>query len=140
MRSFREQLLARLRSYLPVRIATWLDRQVSRRAIRRMNIPPEWLLEGPDGFRAEDEIDIVFGFAHPNPNRIGCCSEAELVELAHRRRSIDDPGYAHVGQCSPCYRRVRALQGMRSTESTRPPPARAGGCALKSGFSEFPRS
>ncbi len=113
MRSITEQLLARLRSCHPVRVVRWLDRQVSRRAIRRMDIPPAWLLAGPDGFPAEDEIDIVFGFAHPNPNRIGCCPEAELVELAHRRRSMDDPGYAHVGQCSPCYRRARALQGMK---------------------------
>lgn len=75
-----------------------------------MNIPPEWRLEAPDGLRIEDEIDIVFGFAHPNPNRIGCCPEGERVELAHRRWSMDDPGYMHFGQCSPCYRRVRALQ------------------------------
>ena len=79
-----------------------------------MNLPREWLQEGPDGFRAEDEIDIVFGFAHPNPSRIGCCSEAELVELAHRRRPMDDPAYTHVGQCSPCYRKLRAIQGMKT--------------------------
>ena len=65
MYSVAEQLLTRLRFCLPVRFVRWLDRQVSGRAIRRMDIPPEWLLEAPDGFRAEDEIDIVFGFAHP---------------------------------------------------------------------------
>ena len=55
---------------------------VIERALTRLKLPPEWLREGPDGFRAKDDIDIVFGFAHPNTNRIGCCSDAELVELA----------------------------------------------------------
>jgi hypothetical protein len=113
MHSLIEQGLARVASYLPGRLVRWSDGQVSRRALRRMNIPPEWLLEGPDGFRPAGEIDLVFGFGNPNPNRIGCCSEAELVELANRRRPMNDPGYSHVGQCSPCYRRVRALQGMK---------------------------
>jgi hypothetical protein len=113
MYSLTEQVLTRVGRYLPRRLVRWIDKQVSRRALSRMNIPPEWLLEGPDGFRAEDEIDIVFGFANPNPDRTGCCSEAELVELANRRRSMDDPGYSHVGHCSPCYRTVRALQRMR---------------------------
>lgn len=108
-----EQVMTRLRPYLLVRMVRWLDRQLSKRALARMNVPREWLRGGPDGFRAEDEIDIVFGFAHPNPNRIECCSEAELVELANRRRPMDDPGYAHVARCSPCYRRVRALQGTK---------------------------
>jgi len=113
MYSLAEQVLTGVGPYSPVRLVRWIDRQVSRRALRRMNIPPEWLLKGPDGFRAEDEIDIVFGFAHPNPSRSWCCSEAELVELTNRRRPISDPRYSHVGQCSPCYRRVRALQGMK---------------------------
>ena len=114
MYSSTEEVLAKLRAYLPVRMVRWLDRQLSKRALGRMNLPPEWLHEGPDGFKAKDEIDIVFGFAHPNPNQIGCCSEAELVELAHRRRSMSDPGYAHVAQCSRCYRRIRVLQGMKT--------------------------
>ena len=114
MYSSAEHVLARLRAYLPVRMVRWLDRRLSKRALARMNLPPEWLREGPDGFKAKDEIDIVFGFAHPNPNQIGCCSEAELVELAHRQRSMNDPGYAHVAQCSRCYRRMRALQGMKT--------------------------
>ena len=113
MHSSAERVLARLRAYLPVRMVRWLDRQLSKRALTRMNLPCEWLQEGPDGFRAQDEIDIVFGFAHPNLSRAGCCSEAELVELAHRRRPMDDAGYTHVGQCSPCYRRLRAIQGMK---------------------------
>ena len=49
-----------------------------------------------------------------DPSRIGCCSEAELVELAHRRRPMDDPAYTHVGKCSPCYRKLRAIQGMKT--------------------------
>ena len=56
-----ERVLGSLRAYLPVRMVRWLDRQLSKRALARMKIPPEWLREGPDGFKAKDEIDIVFG-------------------------------------------------------------------------------
>jgi hypothetical protein len=33
-----------------------------------------------------------------------------LIELARRDRSIFDPWYDHLSECSPCYREVRALQ------------------------------
>jgi hypothetical protein len=34
-----------------------------------LHVLAEWLAEGPDGFQAEDELDIVFGFGNPNPER-----------------------------------------------------------------------
>ena len=64
-------------------------------------------------FNRRDEIDIVFGFGDSNPDRIGVASEAELIELANRRRPIDDPGYSHIMSCSPCYRRLRTLQRLK---------------------------
>lgn len=61
-------------------------------------------------FTAENEIDVVLGNANPNPERIGCPSQDVLVALARRERPATDPAYDHLIKCSPCYRRVRALQ------------------------------
>lgn len=57
-----------------------------------------------------DEIDEVFGRAHPNPDRIGCPSHDVLVALARRERPMGDPAYGHLAECSPCYLEVRALK------------------------------
>ena len=62
------------------------------------------------GFTAETDIDLVLGNANPNPTRTGCPSDDVLTALARRERSVDDPAYDHLTKCSPCYRRVRALQ------------------------------
>jgi len=104
--------VARIARLLPNTLVQRVQRQISRHALKRLRVPREWLAEGPDGFQAEDEMDL-FGFGNPNPKRAGCCSEAELIELANRRRSIGDPGYDHIGICSPCYRRLRALQRLK---------------------------
>jgi hypothetical protein len=61
-------------------------------------------------FVEENEMDIVLGGAHPNPRRVGCPPQRLLIELARRERSISDPWYDHLSECSPCYREVRALQ------------------------------
>jgi hypothetical protein len=61
-------------------------------------------------FTVENEMDLVFGRLNPNPARVGCALRHVLVELARRARSINDPWYDHLGECSPCYREVRALQ------------------------------
>ena len=58
----------------------------------------------------EDEIDLVLGYASPNPTREGCPSYELLVALSRRERPIDDPAYEHLVKCSPCYQRVRSLQ------------------------------
>src|SRR5215210_2966004 len=64
----------------------------------------------PSGFRIENEMDLLFGRAHPNPMREGCPSQEALRRLARRELPIDDPAYDHFAKCSPCYQELRALQ------------------------------
>ncbi len=65
---------------------------------------------GPPGFRIENEMDLLFGRAHPNPTREGCPTQDALRRLARRELPIDDPAYDHFAKCSPCYQELRALQ------------------------------
>ena len=62
------------------------------------------------GFRIENEMDLLFGRAHPNPSRDGCPSPELLTQLARRELPIEDPWYDHLSKCSPCYQELRALQ------------------------------
>ena len=71
----------------------------------------------PSGFRIENEMDLLFGRAHPNPTREGCPPPELLMRLARRELSIDDPAYDHFAKCSPCYQELRALQ-----QADPPPP------------------
>ena len=64
----------------------------------------------PLGFRIENEMDLLFGRAHPNPTRVGCPPPELLKRLARRELPIDDPAYDHFAKCSPCYQELRALQ------------------------------
>src|SRR5687767_8184088 len=64
----------------------------------------------PSGFRTENEMDLLFGRAHPNPMREGCPPPELLRRLARRELPIDDPAYDHFAKCSPCYQELRALQ------------------------------
>src|SRR5215207_1957129 len=64
----------------------------------------------PLGFRIENEMDLLFGRAHPNPTREGCPPPELLNRLARRELPIDDPAYDHFAKCSPCYQELRALQ------------------------------
>jgi hypothetical protein len=61
-------------------------------------------------FVPENEMDVLLGGANPNPRRVGCPPQRLLIELARRERSISDPWYDHLSECSPCYREVRELQ------------------------------
>jgi hypothetical protein len=61
-------------------------------------------------FVARDELDALFGAANPNPARTGCPSAEVLTALTRRERPMDDPAYAHLAHCSPCYRAFRRLQ------------------------------
>src|SRR5439155_20567623 len=64
----------------------------------------------PSGFRIENEMDLLFGRAHPNPAREGCPSPEMLRRLARRELSIGDSAYDHFAKCSPCYKELRTLQ------------------------------
>jgi hypothetical protein len=71
----------------------------------------------PSGFRIENEMDLLFGRAHPNPTRVGCPSPELLKKLARRELPIDDPAYDHFAKCSPCYQELRALQQADATNA-----------------------
>jgi hypothetical protein len=62
------------------------------------------------GFRIENEMDLLFGRAHPNPTREGCPPLELLRRLAGRELPIGDPAYDHFAKCSPCYQELRTLQ------------------------------
>lgn len=59
----------------------------------------------------ENEIDLLFAHANPNPTREGCPPKDVLAALARRERGLDDPGYEHLTHCSPCYTEFRTMQG-----------------------------
>ena len=56
------------------------------------------------------EFDELFGRGYPNPDRVGCPSQATLIALARRQRPIGDAAYDHIKECSPCYLEGRAIQ------------------------------
>src|SRR3982751_4596980 len=64
----------------------------------------------PTDFRIENEMDLLFGRAHPNPAREGCPPPELLRRLARRELPIGDPAYDHFAKCSPCYKELRTLQ------------------------------
>lgn len=61
------------------------------------------------GFKSEDEIDEVLGYANPNPGRVGCPPRDVLMALSRHELSIDDPVHEHLLECSPCYQEMRVL-------------------------------
>lgn len=62
------------------------------------------------GRSAEHTLDPVFAHANPNPDRVGCPPQQVLQQLARRELPIDDAGYDHLAECSPCFREFRSLQ------------------------------
>jgi hypothetical protein len=105
--------LARFSRFIPERLYQRMERAISRRQMELLQLPPQLVAEGLDGFQPENVIDIVLAHGAPNPDRVGCCSEAELTEFANRRRPVDDAGFHHIMNCSPCYRRLRTLQRLK---------------------------
>src|SRR2546428_5769466 len=71
----------------------------------------------PSGFRIENEMDLLFGRAHPNPTREGCPPPELLMRLARRELPIGDPAYDHFAKCSPCYKELRTLQQADAAKS-----------------------
>ncbi len=68
-------------------------------------------------------IENILLHANPNPERLGCPAREDLISLALRVRAADDPLWAHVSECSPCYADVRELQakhGVRLEAQPRP--------------------
>lgn len=61
-------------------------------------------------FQVEDELDLLFARANPNPTREGCPSRDVLGALARRERPMEDLGYEHLAKCSPCFKEFRAIQ------------------------------
>lgn len=61
-------------------------------------------------FDQDDEVDRLFSRASPNPARVGCPSREVLMGLAARRGPVNSSGYAHLLDCSECYREFRQLQ------------------------------
>lgn len=55
-------------------------------------------------------IENILLHANPNPERSGCPAREDLISLALRVRAADDPLWAHVSGCSPCYADIRELQ------------------------------
>jgi hypothetical protein len=72
----------------------------------------------PSGFQIENEMDLLYGRAHPNPTREGCPPPEQLVSLSRRELPIGDPAYDHLSKCSPCYREFRALQQAEAARRT----------------------
>jgi hypothetical protein len=64
----------------------------------------------PSRFQIETEMDLLFGRAHPNPNREGCPPADMLRRLARRELPIGDVAYDHFAKCSPCYVELRSIQ------------------------------
>jgi hypothetical protein len=90
---------------VPTRLRCWSTATVPRNT-------SDWRRRCTDEstFVPENEIGVVLGGANPNPGRDGCPPRRLLIELARRDRSISDPWYDHLSECSPCYREVRAFQ------------------------------
>lgn len=73
----------------------------------------------PRNLAGGDEIDVLFGMANPNPDRVGCPPAQTLAAIARRDAPMDDPAYVHLTECSPCYREFRTLQQQGGRSSAR---------------------
>jgi len=72
----------------------------------------------PSGFRVENEMDLLFGRAHPNPTREGCPPPELLMQLARRELPIEELAYDHLSQCSPCYQELRTIQQAKAARKS----------------------
>src|SRR5262245_57006620 len=55
-----------------------------------------------------DPIDPLYDLleeANPNPDRVGCLTDDQILAFAQGTQPVTDPGFAHVTACFPCYRK-----------------------------------
>jgi hypothetical protein len=55
----------------------------------------------------QEPIDPLYELleqANPNPDRVGCLTDEQILGFAEGRRAVTDPGFAHLTACFPCYR------------------------------------
>ena len=57
-----------------------------------------------------NDLDAVFAIANPNPRRHGCPTQETVKMLAAGAFPIGHPGYRHLAECSPCFRKFLAFQ------------------------------
>ncbi len=111
----RRKLFALRRRRAPEKwTAEWVDQTYAgaiekiRRSIREKleTLPPgsanRALLERLRDLPPEKLLDEISSRAHPNPERVGCPPYRVLMELATRRRGLDDPVFEHIEHCHPC--------------------------------------
>jgi hypothetical protein len=80
-------------------------------------------------FQPEDGLDVVFGGANPNPERVGCPGEKVIRRAARGGLPLNHPVYDHLASCSECYRESRAWQASRKSRF-RPQPFAAAAVVL----------
>src|SRR4029453_6964996 len=73
----------------------------------------------PTDFRIENEMDLLFGRAHPNPAREGCPPVELLLRLPRRELPIGGPAFDHFPKGSPCYQELRTVQQGRAAVARR---------------------
>jgi hypothetical protein len=58
----------------------------------------------------QDPLEHVFLNASPNPDRIGCPTQEVLQSIARRELPLNHEAFSHVGNCSECFRDIKAYQ------------------------------
>jgi hypothetical protein len=68
----------------------------------------------PDKAHLERELISAFERVtardHPNPNRVGCPSSAQLRQIAEAGATINADVGDHIGKCWPCVQYLKQLQ------------------------------
>jgi len=65
---------------------------------------------GPTPDRIKQLLQEAILRDYPNPERKGCFDSAILTTIAQQRLPYEDPHWAHVSHCSPCYAEFLGLR------------------------------
>jgi hypothetical protein len=71
---------------------------------------------GKKSDKAHLERELISAFErvtardHPNPNRVGCPSPAQLRQIARVRAGINAEVADHIGKCWPCVQYLEQLR------------------------------